>query len=110
MSEWALRDASGRRSDGADALAALARIPGVSVRELVVPPSAKGDIPFARVAHAKYLVVDGTHAWVGTSNWESRYFTASRDVALFIEGKVVAGRLGRLFEHAWGGKYARPLR
>jgi len=109
VSEWALRDAAGKRSDGAEALTALARVPGVLIRVLVIPQSAKGEIPFARVAHAKYLVADGKSAWVGTSNWESRYFTASRNVALFIEGRAVAGKLARIFEHAWSGVYAKPL-
>ncbi|MBU1070164.1 hypothetical protein KJ975_11420 [Myxococcota bacterium] len=109
VSEWALRDAAGKRSDGADALTALGKVPGVSVRVLVIPTSAKGEIPFARVAHAKYLVADGKSAWVGTSNWESRYFTASRNVALFLEGRAVAGPLARIFEHAWRGACAKPL-
>ena len=103
VSEWALT------GDAAEALSALGKVPGIAVRALMIPPSSGGFIPFARVAHAKYLIVDGRHAWIGTSNWEGRYFTASRNVSLFIDGRAVTGVLERVFEHAWSGPGAEPF-
>ena len=49
-----------------------------------VPAAASGFIPFGRVAHAKYMAVDGRLAWVGTSNWEGNYFRGSRNVDIAI--------------------------
>ncbi len=98
-----------KRASSLEALRELARVPGISIRFIVIPQSSSGFIPFARVAHAKYMVVDGTSAWIGTSNWEGDYFTASRNVGLFVEGAAIAGRLGRIFEDGFGGTYAEPL-
>jgi phosphatidylserine/phosphatidylglycerophosphate/cardiolipin synthase-like enzyme len=66
-------------------------------------------VPFARVAHAKYMVVDGERAWVGTSNWEGDYFTHSRNVGLVVEGAAFAAQLERVFHDAFAGPYAEPV-
>jgi phosphatidylserine/phosphatidylglycerophosphate/cardiolipin synthase-like enzyme len=87
----------------------LARVPGVAVRFLDLPAWSGGFIPFARVAHAKYMVVDGARAWVGTSNWEEDYFTRSRNVGLIIEGGAMAAQLERVFQSAFAGPYAEPV-
>lgn len=90
-------------------LEALAREPNVEIRVLTVPPWSGGDVPFGRVAHAKYLVVDGRRAWVGTSNWEGDYFLRSRNVGIIASGGALAQRLDAIFEDGWAGPYARPL-
>jgi phosphatidylserine/phosphatidylglycerophosphate/cardiolipin synthase-like enzyme len=87
----------------------LAEVPGVAIRLLTIPRWSGGFIPFARVAHAKYMVVDGAAAWVGTSNWEGDYFTRSRNVGLVVEGAPFAGRLDRIFGDGWGSPYAAPV-
>jgi phosphatidylserine/phosphatidylglycerophosphate/cardiolipin synthase-like enzyme len=100
VSSWGNKD---------DAVLALARVPHVRVRVLTIPPWSGGEIPFARVAHAKYLVVDGAHAWVGTSNWEGDYFTKSRNLSLFLDDSALAWRIGLIFDGAFGSAYAAPL-
>ncbi len=81
----------------------------IDVRIFTVPELASGYLPFARVAHAKYLVVDGASAWVGTNNWEKDYFTKTRNVGLIVEGGTVPARLAKFFEQNWSGPYAAPL-
>jgi hypothetical protein len=91
-------------------LAEIAAVPNVEVRVITIPPWSGGEIPFARVAHAKYAVFDrGALAWVGTSNWEGDYFTRSRNVGLVVEGAPFAGRLDRIFGDGWGSPYAAPV-
>ena len=51
-----------------EAIQALSRVPGVSARFLDIPAWSGGFVPFARVANAKYMVVDGARAWIGTSS------------------------------------------
>lgn len=85
----------------------LAAVPGITVRILTVPELASGFVPFARVAHAKFLVVDGARAWVGTSNWSGDYFHSSRNVGLLIDGGPVPAALERFF--ATGVAAAEPL-
>ena len=81
-------------------------MPHVRVSILTIPPWSGGFIPYARVAHAKYLVVDGERAWVGTSNWERDYFYASRNVGLIIHGGKLPARLDAFFLDGWKSRYA----
>ena len=83
--------------------------PGLQIKVIVIPLLASGCIPFARVAHAKYLAVDGKSAWVGTSNWERDYFHDSRNVGLVIEGGPLPARLEAFFLETWGSPYTRPV-
>lgn len=109
VSDWASKPGSDSRL----ALEQLATQPNVEVRVLTIPRSSGGDIPFARVAHAKYMVVDGSlpdsRAWVGTSNWEGDYFTKSRNVGVIAERGKLPAQLDGIFEDGWMGPYAQPL-
>jgi phosphatidylserine/phosphatidylglycerophosphate/cardiolipin synthase-like enzyme len=61
------------------------------------------------VVHAKYLVVDGEKAWIGTSNWERGYFHDSRNVGLIVDGRPFAQKLERFFQSGWTSRYAEPV-
>lgn len=103
VSHWATREEA-----EVAALGRLGAVPGVIVRVIEVPRWSGGDIDFARVAHAKYMVVDGARAWIGTSNWEGDYFYASRNVSLFVDERGAASTLGRTFERGWSASFTRP--
>jgi len=92
-----------------EGLQSLQTLPGIEVKLLTIPEWSGGFIPYARVVHAKYLVVDGTSAWVGTSNWQADYFLKSRNVGLVAHGAAFAGRLQRYFERGWQSAYAEPV-
>ncbi len=81
----------------------------VTVKLATIPQWSKGFIPFARVIHAKYLVVDQKRAWVGTSNWEKSYFHTSRNVGLIAENPEIATRLGAFFLDLWNSDYAETV-
>lgn len=76
----------------------LAKVPGIEVRFVNVPPDPRGFIPFARVVHAKYLVVDDDVAWVGTSNWGGDYFLRSRNLGLMVRSPSLAAQLRGVFD------------
>jgi phosphatidylserine/phosphatidylglycerophosphate/cardiolipin synthase-like enzyme len=105
VSDWSTKVGS----DARQALDDLAKVPNVEVRVIVIPKYSGGEIPFARVAHAKYMVVDRGAAWVGTSNWEGDYFTKSRNVGVIVSGGALPARLGAVFEDGWSGAYGTPL-
>jgi len=84
----------------------LQRIRGITVKLLEVPRAAAGFIPFARVIHAKYVVVDGRRSWIGTSNWAWGYFHNSRNVGLQVHGRAFAAALDAYFERGWTDKGA----
>ena len=101
VSDWELRPKTRR------ALEALDR--RVEVRIFTIPQSARGPIPYARVAHAKYCVADGVRGWVGTANWERDYFEKSRNVGLFFDGGEIPARLDAFFSTNWNSSYAAPF-
>ena len=76
---------------------------------MVIPPASERFIPFARVSHAKYLVVDGRRLWLGTSNWGRDYFYDSRNVGVVVDDARLAGRLDRYFARAWSSRYAERV-
>jgi len=83
--------------------------PRVAVRIFTVPQAKAGFIPFARVAHAKYCVVDAARGWVGTSNWEPDYFFKSRNVGLLVDGGRIPPQLEAFFLGNWSSEYAAPF-
>jgi len=87
----------------------LARMPNVAIRLTTIPEWSGGFVPFARVTHAKALVVDGKRGWLGTSNWEKDYFTQSRNVGVIIDEPALAAQLARFFATLWDSPYAVPV-
>lgn len=98
-----------KRRGTIEGLQALEPLENVEVKLVTIPPWSGGFIPFARVVHAKYMVVDGTSAWIGTSNWERDYFHESRNVGLIVEGASFATQLERVFADGWNSSYAQPV-
>lgn len=87
-------------------LASLAALEHCSVSFMRIPAHESGPIPFARVVHAKYMVVDDEHAWIGTSNWQRGYFTKSRNLGFFCDGVEPARTLAQFFDGNWSSAYA----
>ena len=79
------------------------------MRLTTIPPWSGGFIPFARVTHAKALVVDGKRGWLGTSNWEKDYFTRSRNVGILVDDPALAAQLAGFFATLWQSTYAVPV-
>lgn len=98
-----------KRKGCIEGLQSLAALPHVAVKLVTIPPASGGFIPFARVIHAKYLVVDGERAWIGTSNWERDYFYESRNVGVIVAGGAIPARLERFFADDWQSAYAAPV-
>lgn len=90
-------------------LKALQTHANIEVQIVTIPPHSSGFIPFARVIHAKFMVVDGNSAWVGTSNWSGDYFYHSRNAGVVVHGEPFAADLNRLFERLWNGEYAETV-
>jgi phosphatidylserine/phosphatidylglycerophosphate/cardiolipin synthase-like enzyme len=88
----------------------LGLVPHITVRLVTIPESSRGFIPYARVVHAKYLLVDGTRGWIGTSNWEEDYFMRSRNAGVVFEGGSTGETLRAFFETGWNSPYAHDLR
>jgi phosphatidylserine/phosphatidylglycerophosphate/cardiolipin synthase-like enzyme len=103
ISDWVLK------SRGLAHLKALSMLPGITVRIVSIPEASTGHIPFSRTIHSKYMVVDDSILWVGTSNWEQDYFMASRNVEVILRQQPLATQGGEIFKKLWTSPYAAPL-
>jgi phosphatidylserine/phosphatidylglycerophosphate/cardiolipin synthase-like enzyme len=99
----------GKRKGTIEGLQELVRLEGLAVKMVAIPEHSSGFVPFSRVIHSKYLVVDGARAWIGTSNWEQGYFFRSRNVGLILEGEAFGARLDRYFEKGWNSPLAEAV-
>ncbi|HBL17393.1 MAG TPA: phospholipase [Elusimicrobia bacterium] len=90
-------------------LKSLSLIPGVEIRIVTLPEARGGFIPYARVNHSKFMVVDGENLWLGTSNWSGGYLDKSRNLELVVRDAVLAGKTAELHRRLWDSPYAAPL-
>lgn len=92
-----------------DHLKSLSLIPGVEVRIATIPESKEGYIPYARVIHSKYMVLDGRTLWLGTSNWSGGYLDNSRNLEIVVADAELAAKAAALHEQLWASSYAAPI-
>ncbi len=90
-------------------LKSLAAVPNIEVKYSAIPEWSGGYIPFARVEHCKYLVIDSSRCWIGTANWEKSYFYNTRNVGVIVEDRAITARLGRVFLMDWDGPYTHTI-
>lgn len=103
VADWSMRQGT------IEGLQSLEVLPNVEVKLVTIPQWSGGFIDYARVVHAKYMVVDGANAWIGTSNWSRDYFVQTRGVGLIVQGAPFAGQLERFFEGDWSSPYAAQV-
>lgn len=103
VADWCMRKGT------IEGLQGLEPLTNIEVKLVTIPQWSGGYVPFARVVHSKYMVVDGHDAWLGTSNWEKSYFHEARNVGLIIEGGAVPKRLDACFDDLWNSPYAKPV-
>lgn len=94
---------------GIDHLKSLAVLPAVAVRMVTIPQAREGFIPYARVIHAKYMVVDGKLLWLGTSNWTGGYLDSSRNLEVVLRDEGLVAEAAAIHEQVWGSPYAEAL-
>jgi phosphatidylserine/phosphatidylglycerophosphate/cardiolipin synthase-like enzyme len=90
-------------------LKSLQVIPNIDIHISKIPQWSGGFIPYARVEHCKYMVVDSTRVWIGTSNWGWNYFYVSRNAGLIIKSKNVNQTVHDIFSRSWNSNYTKPL-
>jgi phosphatidylserine/phosphatidylglycerophosphate/cardiolipin synthase-like enzyme len=100
VSDW------NKREPGIDYLKSLQVLPNVEVKLSTIPQHSEGFIPFARVEHCKFMVVDASLTWIGTSNWAKNYFYTSRNLGLVIKGESINSIVQKIFLKSWNSEYA----
>jgi phosphatidylserine/phosphatidylglycerophosphate/cardiolipin synthase-like enzyme len=94
---------------GDSTLKELAKIPNIEVKFSAIPDWSGGYIPFGRVEHCKFIIVDGSTFWLGTSNGEKSYFHTSRNLGIVVQNRLLATRLKEIFLKSWNGPYVEPV-
>ncbi len=89
-----------------DYLKSLTMLPGVEIKLVTLPQYSGGFIPYARVIHGKYMIVDGDVLWLGTSNWSKGYFYNSRNIELILRRPDLAQTAEQIFQRVWNSMYA----
>jgi phosphatidylserine/phosphatidylglycerophosphate/cardiolipin synthase-like enzyme len=98
------------RAQRIQALKDLSAVPNIEIKLGTVPEWSGGYVPFARVEHCKYAVVDTAETWVGTSNWEPGYFSGSRNLAVTMKNRPIAAQARRIFATSWSAPGAEAFR
>lgn len=91
------------------ALKELAALENIEVKFSVIPEWSGGYIPYARVEHCKYILVDEAAFWLGTSNGEKSYLHTSRNAGLVIRNAAMAERLREIFYKSWDSSYTEEV-
>lgn len=90
-----LLERKGLRNSAADTLEQLAAIPQLELRVLDYQPLSGG------IMHAKYLLVDGEQAFVGSQNFDWRALEHIHEVGLRVSDAGVVRQIQAVFEQDW---------
>lgn len=106
-----LMEARGERISEPATLARLRAMPGVDFRILEF-----GKLSATGIIHAKYFVVDGREAFVGSQNFDWRALKHIHETGLRITDAAMVGQIQAIFEQDWqaqallaAGKPVPPL-
>lgn len=79
--------------------------PDTPEQRRAIPNLERRIIPYARLSggilHAKYLLVDGEQAYVGSQNFDWRTLVHIHETGLRISDAKVAGQIQAIFEQDW---------
>ncbi len=104
VANWQFK-AKGGLSD----MLALADLPNTELRYSNIPQLATGCIPYSRVNHAKFMVVDDDIVWIGTGNWTKDYFYNTRNVTFIKRDTTLAAHTRGVFDTMWKSSYMLPI-
>ncbi|MBL7716522.1 MAG: hypothetical protein JNL01_13740 [Bdellovibrionales bacterium] len=91
------------------AIKALQGKNGIEVRICTLPEHSKGFISYARVIHSKYMVIDSTRLWMGTSNWSRGYFYATRNTDFLFDRQAMADEASQVFDVLWNAPFTEAV-
>lgn len=90
---------------GVEFLRKLKQEGGANYRIVSVPAHSSGDIPYARMYHAKFIIVDGNKAWLGSNNFTQDDFLRAKNFGLMVEGEQFSAKLRNMFFSIWSSEY-----
>lgn len=91
-----LMEEKGKPISDMETIARLQRIPNLEFRYLEYAKLSENGI-----IHAKYLVVDGKTAFLGSQNFDWRSFAHIHETGMRITDATIAGQMQAIFEYDW---------
>lgn len=91
-----LMEERGQSASDAPTIARVRAIPNLEFR--ILP---WGRLAGTGIIHAKFFIVDGRSAFVGSHNFDWRALTHIDETGLRITERRIAGQLQQIFEHDW---------
>ncbi|HJZ23578.1 MAG TPA: phospholipase D-like domain-containing protein [Candidatus Babeliales bacterium] len=88
---------------------ALSILPRTFIKVSTIPALANICIPYSRVEHAKYMLIDDDLTWIGTGNWTYSYFYQCRNIGVYIKSKKINQIVKKLFLADWNGPYTTAI-
>jgi phosphatidylserine/phosphatidylglycerophosphate/cardiolipin synthase-like enzyme len=95
-----LMEKKGERMSDAPTLARLRAIPSIEFREL-----AFADVSGDGIIHAKFFVIDGRSAFVGSQNFDWRALEHIDETGLKIDQPAMVAGLQQIFERDWRAQH-----
>lgn len=89
------------------AIDSLAALDNVAIK--IIDIEAIGSMGDRGWVHAKFLIVDGENAWIGSGNWQKFHMHAHRNVSVAFNSPEVASILDSIFVTDWGSNYTITL-
>lgn len=102
-------DAMLKGKAGLRGLQGIQNIPNLEIKISSIPLYQGRKGAYTRVDHSKFMLVDDTLSWIGTSNWQKNYFYNSRDIAIIVSNKNINSQLQTIFWQNWTGKYTKVV-
>jgi phosphatidylserine/phosphatidylglycerophosphate/cardiolipin synthase-like enzyme len=90
-----LLEEQGLKRSTADTLAELQSITGLSLRTIAFSRLTGG------IMHAKYLLIDGKRAFVGSQNFDWRALEHIHETGVLIDDALVVQQIAAIFNHDW---------
>jgi len=87
----------------------LHAVPNITVKFSTIPEASEGYIGYARVEHCKFMVIDNSVFWLGTSNWSKSYFHHGRNLGIVVKNNKMAKRVSDIFLKSWDSGYCSPV-
>lgn len=92
-----------------DSIKSLSSVPNITVRIATIPENTRGRIPYARVNHSKFMTVDDSILWIGTSNWSRGYFFDTRGIEFVLKRPELAAQANVIFDKLWTASYTEAI-
>lgn len=90
-----------------NSIKALSTMKNIQMKICEIPMLSSGFMPYARVIHSKYVIIDDQTLWLSTSNWSKGYFLYTRGIDFILKDPKLISGAGNIFNRIWTAPYTQ---